>query len=125
MNTETSQMPPDLSEVNEAQLTQVVYLQAKLGRGGELGRLLSALVIPVRDEPGILNFDLHRSIDDLDLWMMYENWRSEGDFNVHWRQAYVRKFLLDVREILVKAPDIRRFHMTARFSANNGSAFQE
>jgi quinol monooxygenase YgiN len=41
---------------------------------------LAALVEPGRLEAGCLNYDLHRSVDDADVWFVYENWRSPEGF---------------------------------------------
>jgi quinol monooxygenase YgiN len=41
---------------------------------------LAALVEPRQLEAGCLNYDLHLSVDDADVWFVYENWRSPEGF---------------------------------------------
>ena len=43
------------------------------------GRRLATLVAPARVEPGNINYDLHRSNDDPDVWILYENWKACSD----------------------------------------------
>ena len=57
-------------------VTNLAFFRARSGRSEALGAALAALVEPTRLEAGCLNYDLHRSVDDADVWFVYENWRS-------------------------------------------------
>ena len=59
-----------------SQLTIHAFFRAKPGRTQALGTALSALVDPTRAEPERLNYDLHQPLDDADVWIVHENWRS-------------------------------------------------
>lgn len=58
-----------MSDLNQ-QLTLIAILQAKPGQGDELGRRLMALSAPARAEAGNVNYDLHRSNQDPDTWII-------------------------------------------------------
>ena len=62
--------------MNGTQLSLVAIIRAKRGLGDELGR---PLVAAARAEPGNINYDLHRSNDDPDVWILYENWKACSD----------------------------------------------
>src|SRR5215469_12370594 len=37
--------------------------------------------------PGNINYDLHRSNDDPDVWILYENWKAPSDLAAHFEIA--------------------------------------
>ena len=69
--------------MNGTQLSLVAIIRAKHGLGDEPGRPLGTLVAPARAEPGNINYDLHRSNDDPDVWILYENWKVPSDLAAH------------------------------------------
>jgi quinol monooxygenase YgiN len=93
------------------QLTLVAFVRAKPRQGQELGRRLQALVEPARAEPGNINYDLHQSSDDPDLWMLYENWRGPADLDAHFALPYMQDFVSKIGEVLANDMDLRRFSM--------------
>jgi len=62
-----------------SQVTNLAFFRARRGQSEALGAALAALVEPTRLEAGCLNYDLHRSVDDADLWFVYENWKATPD----------------------------------------------
>lgn len=109
MNTQTNP--------NGAQLTLVAFLRAKPGQADELGRRLQALVAPTRSEAGCLNYDLHRSTQDADVWMLYENWKSRADLDSHFQTPYLKDFVGRINEVLQGEMDMRYFAMTSKVAA--------
>jgi quinol monooxygenase YgiN len=93
------------------QLTLVAFLRAQPGKGDELGSRLQALIAPTRSEPGNINYDLHRSNEDPDLWMLYENWTTPADLEAHFQQPYLKAFISRLDEVLQGDMDLRRFSM--------------
>ena len=59
-----------------SRLANLAFFRARPGQPQALGAALSALVAPTRAETECLNYDLHQSLDDTDVWFVYENWRS-------------------------------------------------
>lgn len=93
------------------QLTLVAFICAKPGMGDELGRRLWALVEPARAEPGNINYDLHRSKEKPDVWMLYENWKAESDLAAHFELPYMKEFVAALPEVLDGEMDLRRCAM--------------
>ncbi len=99
------------------QLTLVAFLRAQPGKGDELGRRLGQLVEPARAEPGNLNYDLHRSLDDADVWIIYENWKSASDLDAHFQLPYMQAFMASLGEVLLGEMDLRYGAMTSMLAA--------
>lgn len=102
---------------NGAQLTLIAFIRAKPGRGDELGRRLGALVEPSRAEAGNINYDLHRSNDDPDVWVLYENWQTAADLTSHFEQPYMKAFVAALPEVLDGEMDLRRCAMVTKVVA--------
>lgn len=95
------------------QITNIAFIRAKPGNSEALGRRLAALVEPSRQEPGCINYDLHRSNDDPELWCVYENWRSAEDLATHFALPHMQAFLADLPVLVEGELDLRRFSMTS------------
>ena len=85
--------------------------RARRGQSEALGAALAALVEPTRLEAGCLNYDLHRSVDDADVWFVYENWRSPEGFDAHMRSEHLQAFLKATPDLIAGDIDLRRFRM--------------
>ena len=94
-----------------SQLTNLAFFRARPGQAQALGSALSALVGPTRAETECLNYDLHQSLDDTDVWFVYENWRSREGLDVHMRAPHVQAFLKAAHDLLAADIDLRRFAM--------------
>ncbi|MBQ5265184.1 antibiotic biosynthesis monooxygenase [Klebsiella pneumoniae] len=103
-----------LSPSNGTQLTLVAFIRSKPGHSDELGRRLMALVEPSRAETGNINYDLHRSNDDSDVWVLYENWLAESDLTAHFEQPYMKAFVATLPEVLEGDMDLRRCAMITK-----------
>jgi quinol monooxygenase YgiN len=100
------------------QLTNVVFIQAKPGMGEALGTRLLALVEPARAEPGCINYDLHRSNDRPDLWLVYENWRDAEDLVSHMRMPYMEALLRDLPALVQGEVVLQPFTMVSAFASH-------
>jgi quinol monooxygenase YgiN len=110
MSTNTS----PASSATTTQLTLVAFLRAKPDQGDELGRRLMTLVDRARAEAGNINYDIHRSNEDPDVWMLYENWKAAGDLEAHFALPYMKEFVSTLGEVLEGDMDLRRFSMTTK-----------
>jgi quinol monooxygenase YgiN len=63
------------------QLTNLAFFRARPGQTEALGAALAALVAPTRGEAGCLNYDLYQSIENAEIWFVYENWCSMQDLD--------------------------------------------
>ncbi len=107
MTTKASSATP--TAVNGTQLSLVAIIRAKRGLGDELGRRLATLVAPARAEPGNINYDLHRSNDDPDVWILYENWKAPSDLAANFELPYMKTFLAVLPEVLESEMDLRHW----------------
>jgi len=72
---------------NEA-VTLLVQLRAKQGQHLMLESELRALISPTRKEEGCLQYDLHRSLDDPDLFLLHEVWASRQHHQAHYQTPH-------------------------------------
>lgn len=103
------------------QLTLIAFIRAKPGLSDELGRRLGTLVRPARAEPGNINYDLHRSNDDANVWVLYENWKAPSDLAAHFELPYMKAFVAVLPEVLEGEMDLRRCAMVSASAATNWS----
>ena len=93
------------------QIVVLALLRAQTGKSEELGERLSALVTTSRLEEGALLYDIHHSLEDPDLWMVYEIYRSKEDFDAHIQSPPLRAFAADFPALLDGGLDIKTFKM--------------
>jgi quinol monooxygenase YgiN len=96
-----------------SQVTNIAYIRAVSGRSDELGRRLLELVQPSRQEDGCINYDVHRSDTDPDLWCVYENWRSAEDLDTHFGLPHMQAFVADLPTLVDGELDLQRFSMAS------------
>jgi len=96
------------------QLTLIAFIRSKPGKSEELGRRLMALVDPSRAEAGNLNYDLHRSNEDADVWVLHENWLDDACLTAHFEQPYMKAFVATLPEVLEGEMDLRRSTMITK-----------
>jgi len=94
-------------------VTNIAFIRAKSGLSEELGRRLLALVAPSRRETGCINYDLHRSDADPDIWCVYENWRSADDLATRFTLPHMQAFVAVVPTLVEGELDLRRFSMVS------------
>lgn len=104
---------------NGTQLTLIVFIRAKKGMGDELGRRLWTLVEPARAEPGNINYDLHRSDEDPDVWVLYENWKVASDLTAHFQLPYMKAFVAALPEVLEGEMELRRCSMVTNLATKS------
>jgi quinol monooxygenase YgiN len=92
-----------------SQLTNLAFFRARSGQTQVLGSALSALVDPTRAETECLTYDLHHSLDDADVWFVYENWRSAEGSEAHMKAPHVLAFLKVAPDLIADDIDQRRF----------------
>jgi quinol monooxygenase YgiN len=95
------------------QVTNLALIRAQAGRSDDLGRRLAALVEPSRAEAACVNYDVHQSNTDRDLWMVYENWRSAEDLAIHFTQPHMQAFVALLPSLVEGDMDLRSFTMTS------------
>lgn len=82
------------------QLTLIARLTAKPEQAEALGAGLQAMVAPTRAEEGSIDYVIHRDNDDPRVWILYENWRSRADLDLHFEQPYTKALMARFPELL-------------------------
>ena len=98
------------------QLTNIAFFRARPNQTQALGTALSALVEPTRAEAGWLSY-LHQSLDDTDVWFVYENWRSAEGLSAHMQSEHPRAFLKAAPGLIAGDMDLRQFAMISKKSS--------
>ena len=101
--------------------TLIAFLQGKPEKRTELIAVLREFVAPTRAEPGCVEYHLHVSNDDPNLFVFYENWRTRHDLDVHLEQQLLKTFFARRMDLLERDVDIRFISMDSDFAANPGA----
>ena len=87
--------------------TLIAYLHAKPERREELLKILLSLVKPSREETACIDYHLHVSNDDPNLFIFYENWRSREELDQHLQTPILTNFWARRLDLLEKDVEIR------------------
>ncbi len=94
-------------------LTVVAKLSAKPGKGDELATILrEQAAAVVKAEPDCLVYRLHRSKKNPDLFLFYEQYRSDAAFDAHRKAPHLAAFR-ERRDPLVAGPAEVEFYLAA------------
>jgi quinol monooxygenase YgiN len=69
-------------------------------------KILTTMAEQWRDEPGCLSCTIYRDLEEKNVLMLEEVWRSQEDLDLHLRTEEYRNLLL-VLEMALKQPEIR------------------
>lgn len=87
-----------------------VYLTAiiksKPEHTAEVAQVLGNMVIQTRKETACIQYDLHQSIEDKNIFVFYEIWENKQGLNLHNEQLYIREFGKLADEKLAEKPAI-------------------
>lgn len=98
--------------MNDKKVTVLATIKAKPGSEEKVrAAILENLVPPTRKEPGCINYDLHQSLDDKTLFMLYENWVSKKDLDEHLAMPYLQDFRGKADDLLSAPVDIKLWEM--------------
>lgn len=87
-------------------ISVVATFKAKTGMEEMVREAVLALVAPTRAEAGCINYDLHQSVDDPTVFILYENWVSKADLEAHLAMPYLQQLLARADEMLRAPVDI-------------------
>ena len=101
------------------QYTNLAYIHAKTGKTEALGKALQELTGPSRADPACLVYELHRSVDDPDLWFLYEIWRSKEAQKAHLGLPFMKNFLMTSKDLVEGNLEMRGFQpVSTRFDTS-------
>lgn len=84
----------------------VATFRAKPGKANALCKALSALLEPTRGEPGCLNYTLHQSLNNPDVFTMLERFTDKNAFETHRNESYTTHFRENIVSELVEKNSI-------------------
>ena len=81
-------------------LSLVAFIYAKPEFQDEVATTLKSLIELSRSEAGCINYDLHQSLDDPNVFVMYENWHDRGYLDQHFKMPYMQELMKALPEML-------------------------
>jgi quinol monooxygenase YgiN len=91
----------------------ILRVTAKPDRVDELKRVLKALVVPTREEPGCIAYEVFQNNADPCDFTFVEEWRDEAALDMHWASPHVQDALAKAGPLLAAPPDDRRYSKIA------------
>ena len=103
---ETTDIPKFQNRAADA-VRVLAFFRAKQGMGREIEKVLLALVVPTRSEPGNIAYVLHRSAGNPDELMFDEMFSSQDAFKEHSGKPYIMGLEAKVRYMLAAPIEVR------------------
>jgi len=95
--------------------TLIGILRAKPEAREELLGILRGFVAPTREETGCVDYHLHVSDEDPNLFMFYENWRSREDLTQHLAMPYLAPIRERAQELLAADVEMKFYTMLSPY----------
>ena len=88
------------------QVTVLARFKAKPGMEEKAKQAILACVAPTRAEKGCINYDLHQSVDDKAVFILYENWESKEILDKHLKTPHLTGLQAKSDELFSEPLDI-------------------
>ena len=98
----------------EGKVTVLARFKAKKGFEEELKQAIMSCVKPTRAEAGCINYDLHNLAEDKGVLMLYENWVSKKDLDVHLEMPYLRELKAKAEKLCSEPIEITLWEMISK-----------
>ena len=95
--------------------TLIAFLKGKPEKREELLSVLRGFVNPTRAEAGCVEYHLHISDNDPNLFFFYENWRTRKDLDEHLEMPYLKSFFERRMDLLEKEIDLQFMTMDSAY----------
>jgi quinol monooxygenase YgiN len=95
----------------DKKVTVLARFKAKKGAEEELKQAIMACVAPTRAEAGCINYDLHQLPDNKGELILYENWRSKKDLDIHLETPYLTELKAKAGELCAEPIEITLWEM--------------
>lgn len=90
-------------------LTVVAKVISKEGQSKAVGEELYKLIAPTLKEEGCVNYDLHQSIEDENIFIFHENWTSEGHLDAHLATDHIAHCQAAIAD-LIESTEVHRLY---------------
>jgi len=94
-------------------LVVAAMLKVLNGKGDELEQEVNKLVPRVLEEPGVITYLVHRSIDNPSRFFVYEKYKSSEDFVYHCATPHFKEFSKAFESIKDGEPEIGLYNEIA------------
>ncbi len=95
--------------------TLIAFLKGKPEKRDELLAILRAFVDPTRAEAGSVEYHLHISDTDPNLFVFYENWRTRKDLDEHLELPLLTSFFSRRMDLLEREIDLQFMTMDSPY----------
>jgi quinol monooxygenase YgiN len=95
--------------------TLIAFLKGRPEKRDELLTVLRGFVDPTRAEAGCVEYHLHISDTDANLFFFYENWRTRKDLDEHLEMPYLKSFFDRRMDLLEKEIDLQYLTMESAY----------
>jgi quinol monooxygenase YgiN len=92
-------------------LRVVAHLQAKAEKAGEARTLLEGLLIPTRQEPGCISYELLENIEDPTSFTFVEEWQDGAALDTHFGTDHIQNAIAHFGELLAEELDLRKYKL--------------
>jgi quinol monooxygenase YgiN/predicted small metal-binding protein len=96
-------------KMQENTLITIVRLKSKPGKEAELKELLQGLLIPTRNEPGCISYELLMNKEDPTEFTFVEQWKDDNALNGHFETSHIKNALQKLPDILAEDMDLRKY----------------
>jgi quinol monooxygenase YgiN len=100
--------------MTDKKVTVLARFKARKGMEEPLKQAIMACVAPTRAEAGCINYDLHQLADDKGTLVLYENWVSKQDLDVHLEMPYLRELKAKAGELCAEPIEITLWEMVSK-----------
>ena len=88
-------------------ITVFAQIIANQGQSDTLFKILKQLVTDTHTEAGCIEYKLHHSLDDENIFWMYEIWQSQAALDEHMASTHFQAFVAQTADI-INRPDIHK-----------------
>lgn len=97
--------------MDQQKVTVIAYIEVKSGAEESFMQAANIVVAATRAETACLNYDLHQSDENPNLFMFYENWTSMAGLQQHAQSAHIQTFRASISDLLAKPTEIKTYTM--------------
>ncbi|WP_020211181.1 putative quinol monooxygenase [Flavobacterium rivuli] len=81
-------------------------IKSKTDKVAEMKAVLEELVKGSRTEAACLQYDLHQAVDEPNIFIFHEIWRSAEELEAHNKTPHILKFIKEAEPLLLEGPGI-------------------
>ncbi len=87
-----------------SEISAIAVITAKPGSAEKVGAALSDLAVATHAEEGCLHYSLHHGLQDPNVFVTIEKWRSMPDLDAHLASSHLKAALAAAGELMAVEP---------------------